>query len=284
MDLSTRPALAFRAGEGGSHAAAILVPFPTAIHKSVEFVDLGPVGPLAEAIDQWRETLGLGNRGLQAGQRLRQNPWLQLEARLAGAKFVLISPDGVLGRLPPAALPGKQPGSHLLEDWPMAAFPVAQALPALLEEQGPASSDKVKNLLLLGGVDYKADPQQPSVTPAGKKRTSGQKASRGADWREFSPLPGTEGKVTSLEKMYCRIFADEGYTTLEGAAATKERFVQELPRHLYLHVATHGFFASPPCVRCCRRQRITLIRQRWYLVAMTGCRAWWAIIRGCSRA
>ncbi|MFO0868269.1 MAG: tetratricopeptide repeat protein [Pirellulales bacterium] len=213
--------------------------------QPVELVDLGPVAPLSGAIDQWREALGRGDRGRTAGQLLREKLWLPLEARLAGATFVLVSPDGALGRLPLAALPGKEPGRYLLEEIPLATIPFAQALPALLKEQKPAGAEPLKNLLLLGGVDYEADAQPASEGAVPKKRVFGQKAERGAEWRAFTPLAGTEGELASLEKMYRRLFEDDRYTTLEKRAATKARFIQEASRHLYLHVATHGFFAPP---------------------------------------
>ena len=208
-------------------------------------LDLGPVAPLSEAIKKWREAWGRSEPGREAGQFLRERIWLPLEDKLVGVKFVLVSPDGVLGRLPLAALPGSKPGTYLLEEWSLATLPVPQALPALLKELSQSGPEEVKNLLLLGAVDYEAIGQQPRNTPNVKEKPFGRKAERGANWRMFQPLVGTEGELASLERMYRRIFKNDRYTTLERSAASKEHFVQEAPRHLYLHVATHGFFAPP---------------------------------------
>ena len=42
---------------------------------------------------------------------------------------------GVLGRIPLGALPGTEPGTYLLEEWPLVVIPSAQALPDLLDDQ-----------------------------------------------------------------------------------------------------------------------------------------------------
>ena len=81
----------------------------------VDLLDLGPVAPLSEAIDTWRKTFGTSAPGARAGQLLREKIWAPVEQHLQGTKLVLVSVDGVLGRLPLGALPGKEPGKYLLE-------------------------------------------------------------------------------------------------------------------------------------------------------------------------
>ncbi len=46
-------------------------------------------------------------QGKQAGLTIRQQIWEPLLQHVADAKTVLVSADGVLGRLPLAALPAK---------------------------------------------------------------------------------------------------------------------------------------------------------------------------------
>ena len=136
-----------------------LIAFVVRCDKPVALVDLGPVAPLAEAIDTWRATFGMSPDGAAAGQRLRKRIWEPLEPSLVGVKTVLLSPDGVLGRLPIAALPGKKPGTYLLEDYRLAIVPVPQLLPALVSELG--RKELTGGLLLMGDVDYDAKPGEP---------------------------------------------------------------------------------------------------------------------------
>ena len=49
---------------------------------------------MSAAIDAWRVTFGMSPQAAAAGKLLRQNLWEPIEAKLAGAKIVLVSPDG----------------------------------------------------------------------------------------------------------------------------------------------------------------------------------------------
>ena len=47
---------------------------------------------------------------------------------MAGIKTVLVSPDGALGQVPLAALPGKEPNTYLIEERSIAVVPVPRML------------------------------------------------------------------------------------------------------------------------------------------------------------
>ena len=221
-----------------------IVAFVVVANRPVVRIELGPALPITEAAEQWRETYGRGSLGNTAAQRLRNQVWVPLEPHIVGAKFVLISPDGALARLPWAALPGSKPQSYLLEEWNTAILPVPQYLPELLradDDEGQAMPEQ-RNLLLIGGVDYDADfKTAPAVQVA--KKLFGRKPVRSADWKAFGPLEGTVGEIAVIERMYRGYWGGEGLTTLERSAADEDRFYREAPHHRYLHVATHGFFA-----------------------------------------
>ena len=208
----------------------------------IELVELGSADDIAATVDVWRASYGAAPEGIAAGQKLRALVWLPLEKHLRGGQTVLVSPDGVLGRLPLAALPGRAQGTYLLEDWGVATVPVAQALPSVLAEKsdGPV---ELGNLLLIGGVDYDAD--ESNAAPQLAKKSFGRRVARGAQWRKFEPLAGAVGEIAVIEKTYRDLFGDAGLTRLEKAAAEEDRFKAEAPKHLFLHVATHGFFAPP---------------------------------------
>ena len=97
-----------------------LVAFVVRREGPVQRFELGPVEPLAMAIDAWRRGRGVTGEARKAGQTLRDKLWTPLEPSLAGAKLVLISPDGNLGKLPLGALPGRDPQKYLLEEWALA--------------------------------------------------------------------------------------------------------------------------------------------------------------------
>ncbi len=208
----------------------------------IELIELGSADEIAAAVDAWRASYGASPEGIAAGQKLRKLVWQPLEAHLKSGQTVLVSPDGVLGRFPLAALPGRVEGTYLLEDWAVATVPVAQALPSILAEK-PESPVDLGNLLLIGGVDYDAD--ESGAAPQLAKKSFGRRVARGAEWRKFEPLKGAIGEIAVIEKTYRDLFGDAGLTRLEKAAAAEERFKAEAPKHLFLHVATHGFFAPP---------------------------------------
>ena len=58
---------------------------------------------------------------------MRRWIWQPLEPYLEGVQTVLVSPDGSLGKLPLAALPGRQPGTYLIEERAIAIVPVPGA-------------------------------------------------------------------------------------------------------------------------------------------------------------
>jgi CHAT domain-containing protein/Flp pilus assembly protein TadD len=217
--------------------------------RPVELFDLGSAESVDVAVDRWRKACweerhaadGLGPDGLAAGKQLRQQLWEPLEARLEGVKLVLTSPDGALGRFPLGALPGRNAGDFLLEDWHLASVPVPQALPELLQLEAEPIPAHMRNMLLVGGIDYDAG----EAVAAAPKKSFGRRLTRGADWKAFDPLSGTVGEVAVIEKTYRELYGADGLTTLEKAAAAEERIVTEAPRHVFLHIATHGFFAPP---------------------------------------
>ena len=137
-------------------------------------------------------------------------------------------------------MPGKTPGSYLIEERTFALVPVPQLIPELVNEEGRKQLQK--NLLLMGNVDYDAEPEQclqPAPDALARDRGSSLPA---AGRMHFGPLPGTEGEVVAIEGLYRHDVGGEGVTTLKKSQASKQAFLAEARRHGYLHLATHGFF------------------------------------------
>jgi tetratricopeptide (TPR) repeat protein len=160
------------------------------VDSVVRLVDLGPAKLFEDAIAVWRSGLGSSAESRAAASLLRTKLWLPIEEHLAGVKTVLISPDGDLGKLPFAALPGKEPGTYLLEDYAIAVVPAARLIVGF---DGPAEPDAATNpsvatspaggptrragttgnLLVLGGVDYDLRAAEAPVRGASRARRSG---------------------------------------------------------------------------------------------------------------
>jgi CHAT domain-containing protein/Flp pilus assembly protein TadD len=206
--------------------------------RPVERIELGPVAPIAKQIEAWRKSFGIPSDAQAAnpGQELRRLVWDKLEPFLAGARTVLISPDGATARFPWAALPGKKPGTYLIEDTAIAVLPIPQLLPEVLAINEPAESD-APSLLLVGGVDFGADPGREGSVATDRG------AARGDGPMHWQPLSGTLAEVANVKATFARRYPRTVLHELTGASATKQAVRDEVIGCRYLHFSTHGFFA-----------------------------------------
>ncbi len=182
--------------------------------QPVARIELGPMDPIAHAVDEWRKSYGLVAPGKAShpGSELRRLLWEKLESHLQDAHTVLISPDGALARCPWAALPGKGPGSYLIEERAVAVVPVPQLLPELLASRQPTTS--TASLLAVGEVDYGAVPGRP--VQFAERRS----APRGG-FRQFEPLAGTAAEIAAIERRFQHTFPDAKVTELTEGKATE---------------------------------------------------------------
>ena len=229
-----------------------LVAFIVAPGRPVALVPLGAADSVGEAIEAWRVAFGTSPQGAAAGQRLREQVWLPIEAQLGGAKILLLSPDGVLGRLPLAALPGRRPGTYILEERTIALMPVARLIPEIVQET-PHKRPR-KNLILLGDVDYDAEPRESlpnSPSPLDVSRSYGLSRGALAGPRKFPDLPGTRAEIAAIEALHRESVGDnEERKALTRAEASRQAVLAEAGRFAYLHIATHGFFLEEENVIC----------------------------------
>jgi len=201
----------------------------------IVLIDLGRYQHLGKAVQRWRSGFGLTRDSRGAGVLLRKQIWDPLEPHIKGAKIVLVSPNGVLGALPLATLPGKKPGSYLLEDWAICVAPTPQLLAESLRDSKSKPKRPAAGMFLIGDVDYNASPtgnvKKPAIRLGGRSR--------------YSPLPGSKAEIVGIEKIYRSYHKNEGITRLTASNVTRKHFYYAAPRHSYLHVATHVSFASP---------------------------------------
>ncbi len=200
-------------------------------------VDLGRAAPVEEAVREWRPLLTRGKDGRVQSAVLRRLIWAPLEKHLEGTKVVLISPDGVLGTVPFAALPGKRSGSYLIEDIALAAIPAPSALPELLS---PAWKEGRLPPSLLVASDLRYDPDGGAkAPPAGADDRSGPRDPR----QKFVRLAETATEGLAVRVAFEKLFKGGRATVLSEGEATKSAVRKALAEVRYAHLATHGFFA-----------------------------------------
>lgn len=212
-------------------------------------VDLGDVEPIAEAVVNWRKTRGFRpNKGkADWAAILGKLVWSPLEPHLKDCDTLLISPDGVLSHLAWNALPGREPDTYLIEDYAIGMVPVPQLLAAARNPEQPRDEvtraepagdvDRDESLLLLGDVNYDAAASSATTTEGVSTKRSKRLS--------FPPLKGTAVEVHALRDRFQQRFPKGDVLLLDKAEATEEAFWREAPRHRWLHVASHGFFAPP---------------------------------------
>jgi CHAT domain-containing protein len=161
------------------------------------------------------------NSPLPAPQKseLRRLVWAPIEEKLAGCDTVFLVPDGSLTGVPWVALPGREPGSCLLDQYTFSLVSHPQHLYELARRKGRTAN----RLLAVGGVDY-------GKAPAG--------------WRDaWTPLKSTlseaEGVVDLARGNRFEV------VLLTGDRPTVDAVLENMPVSGYIHLATHGHYFDP---------------------------------------
>lgn len=212
----------------------------------VAWVQLGPAKPIDRAVSRWRAAITgdstVASEAPQAAAEVRRRIWDKIEPHLAGCSQVIVVPDGYLCFLPWAALPGRKPGTCLLEDYAIATAPSAYQLYAMLTEPQSAQG----KLLLVGGVAYDAEPSGSAgggellASDLGASgRTRGPAMKTKSHWER---LPGSEEEVEAIARGWS---GGPTPVVLRGAGASERALREQFPGSRYIHLATHGFFADP---------------------------------------
>jgi CHAT domain-containing protein/Tfp pilus assembly protein PilF len=225
-----------------------LIAFIVRADQPIEMIELGAAEPINAAIAAWRKDFGLWRGETESpGQQLRRLVWEKIEPSLNSAKTVLLSPDGATAQLPWTALPGKLPGSFLIEETAIAIVPIPRMLPELLVDREPTHSvskktDETPSLLLVGNVNFGADPGTSTLA------SDDRGAAVGDQKPEWPSLPGTAAEVAAIRATFVSRYDKATPTELTQDQATKSAVRQQLSNYQYVHFSTHGFFA-PSTVR-----------------------------------
>ena len=233
------------------------------------FVDLGPIEEIEHAVRGWRESLGVGaGRGLGAvtssaasraaqasGDDLRRLVFDPLLAAIGKRERIVVVLDDVLHLVAFDALPLDPGGARLLGDrWKIET----RATLGELWNETP-SREGEGGLLAMGGISYdggdeetarraRGDAQVPAAagakSPAWPTRVA--RILRGGAWHDgFPELPETASEAEGIGAAFrAAIGAEVNSTLLERERATREGLLELAPKARFLHIATHGWYAS----------------------------------------
>jgi CHAT domain-containing protein len=167
---------------------------------------------------------------------------------LRNAQQLVLVPDDLLHLVPIDALPADADGVQLLGD--RFVVETRATLGELVYPSTPASG--ADGLVGIGGVWYGADRGAARGSSAaaigvtsGKGETPGNLSCETPIERDFQSLPGTLTEIEGVRSVFAMVTHSEQNTTvLSGEKATVQALLETAPRARWLHIATHGWFAS----------------------------------------
>jgi CHAT domain-containing protein/tetratricopeptide (TPR) repeat protein len=205
-------------------------------------IELGPAATIDEAVMTWLDRIEHGGDLESPARQLARDLWAPLVPHISPAQTVLVSPDGTLAFLPWGALPGALPGTYLLEDH---GFCLVGSARFLVRDHGKSKPPQSSDLLVVGGVDY-ALAQEARASGPDRIVAATRSAPVAGKGLKLSELPGTRSEADAIIKLFAAGIAGNGNSELiSGPQATKARVRRSLLSKSFLHLATHGYFASP---------------------------------------
>ena len=238
------------AGERPPSAESLLA-FVVQSGGMVRRIELGPMAELEELVQDWRAALGrpIQGRGIgvaqaasveerldDAGRRLRERVLDPVLAAAGPVQTLHAELDDVLFLVPLDALPmGEGLVGERISIW-------SEATLARLLRADPALPEG--DLVLAGGIAYDAEPgkTEPLRLDAATPPLEGV-AARSAGGTGFVFLPGTTEESTAIARLYAEASVRKAIL-LTGTSATKAALFAAAPKTRFLHLATHGWFAS----------------------------------------
>lgn len=224
---------------------------------TVRRLDLGPAGAIEDLVGEWRQALGRPlERGIasadpaarsevELGRLLRArllDPLLETAGK--GVVELRLVLDDFLHLVPLDALPLEGEGR------------VGERLRICIEPTLAAPSVRLAaepgkgTLVALGGIDFDADPESGAargadgIEPGSVDPTVPRPPlERSGRPQVFEALRQTRYEIEDIAQQYREVFALPP-VELVGAAASKRALLAQAPRARYLHLATHGWFAS----------------------------------------
>jgi CHAT domain-containing protein len=227
------------AGKKGMKRQACYLAYVLRKGQPIQRVDLKAAEPIDKALDQWGKDIQGGSRDKperesKAAHELSRLVWAPLLEHVPpDTTDVFVAPDGPLTRLPWAALPGRQKGHILLDEYAVALVPHGRLL--LEQLLARPDADRQRGLLLaVGGVWYDNEP--PPRRADHDAQLAKRQAERGG--KLWGYLYDSETEVNQV----AALAGTRQVLKRQGIEATTKQLLADLPRARWAHLATHGFF------------------------------------------
>jgi CHAT domain-containing protein len=237
-------------GTKGEKRTASYAAFVVARGRPLARVELGEAVAIEAAWAAWHKAL-LAPAGDQRAERAAARAfaklaWEPVRAALpADCRAMYLTPDGALAQVPWAALPGRQPGTVLLDEHAVCLVPHG---PWLLERMQakpmPGGGD---TLLAYGGIDYEGAPAAGAKSRGPRQLELVGTAALpvpGGERLHWAALPGTAREQERVVALAREALKDPPLVR-SGRGASTDQLLEDLPKARYAHLATHGFFADP---------------------------------------
>jgi len=199
-------------------------------------MEIGDSKPIDEAVEHYRRLVTQSTsveRKNRAAKNLKELIWDPVADKLGKRRHVWIVPDGSLNSVPFSALVGRD-GKYLIEEYTFGYLSSGQDLVRLAQPER-----KTTGALVAGGIDY--------TRAADAGAAPGSAGSRAPKVESglfpLEALPGSKAEAEKVAELLSKGKIGP-VAVLSGAKASERRIKLESAGKRFLHLATHGFFAT----------------------------------------
>lgn len=222
---------------------------------ALRLFDLGDGHEIDALIESARKTVDTEMQsGVMGGKRnerafresagaLRARIWDPLRPEFAGAKLLLVVPDGEVNLIPFAAFPDGD--GYWLDHGP-----VIHTLSSERDLVPEESTSTKSGLVAIGNPEFnRASDSNGQLLAAATPGTTRSATLSCDEFKqvEFHPLPESALEVQDIAAQWQAAKLPGEAAQLLGADATRDSFLREAVRGRVLHVATHAFLLSKSC-------------------------------------
>jgi len=222
---------------------------------ALRLFDLGDGHEIDALIESARKTVDTEMQsGVMGGKRnerafresagaLRARIWDPLRPEFAGAKLLLVVPDGEVNLIPFAAFPDGD--GYWLDHGP-----VIHTLSSERDLVPEESTSTKSGLVAIGNPEFNRESDSNGQLLAAATPGTTRSATLSCDefkQVEFHPLPESALEVQDIAAQWQAAKLPGEAAQLLGADATRDSFLREAVRGRVLHVATHAFLLSKSC-------------------------------------
>jgi len=231
--------------------------FLVAKDQTITKISLGPAKPIDQAVRDWRLVLDnytelrkKASKSKQpfpstdSPQRLRKLIWERVEQHFPkGTTTAYLCPAGALYFLPWVALPGREEGRYLIEEYLTIEAPNPKWLLDQLRET-PDWGEEQSRLLAVGGVEFAKPPVEGKTKYS---MISYPWTPEMADYDQYRREEDSSFLPGSVPESKFSAYLGNGRPTLLciGTEASRDAVVAALPQARWAHLATHGALRDP---------------------------------------